>query len=188
MSSIVTPKGNQVVPERVLKLLRPLDFTSMYDLGNKKTDGVPYGVYFRGVGIKYDSIDLNGLDGTLRLDLRTRLNLEPRDLVANIGTSEHVLEQEPVFENVHRLSSSRMVHMVPRMYSWPGHGYWEYTMRFFEILATDNAYFIEKMYVDDFYTAICCSLRKTDDRTFIWRKGILYHLRRKKGRGGVAYR
>lgn len=110
------------VPPQVLSLLEPLTFKSMYDLGNKKTDGVPYNSYFRSLGITYDSIDLNGMDGALPLDLNADIELAARELVSNLGTSEHVLNQEACFRNVHNLSERRMVHWVPLAKRHPRHG------------------------------------------------------------------
>jgi hypothetical protein len=77
--------------------------------------------------IVYDSIDLNGLDGSLPLGLRPELNLPPREMVANIGTSEHVLNQKICFQNIHHLSSGRMTHWVPMGKRHPDHGFFGYS-------------------------------------------------------------
>lgn len=175
-----------IVPKQIIELMQPFDFDSMYELGNKKTKGVPYSVYYIDLGIVYDSIDLNGLDGALKLDLRKPIDLEPRKMVTNIGTSEHILEQKPVFENMHNLSNYRIVHGVPRLNSWKGHGYWEYTKRFFIRLAELNNYKIEKLYFDDYWKIICCSYKKKNIQ-FKWSNKLYKYLKRKQGKGGVSY-
>jgi hypothetical protein len=167
------PRGNPV-PKQVLDLLSPLTFQSMYELGNKKTAGVPYSGFFRSKGIIYDSIDLNGMDGALPLNLCEPIDLPPRDLVSNIGTSEHVLDQHSCFRNIHNLSSARMVHWVP-LQSWhPNHGLFGYTVDFFLHLAAENSYIVEKLYIETSYLSwklICCSLQKTNPSSkFRWRK------------------
>lgn len=150
-----------------------MTFRDMYDLGNKKTDGVPYADYFRSQGIVYDSIDLNGMDGAIPLDLNTRIDLPPRDLVSNIGTSEHVANQEACFRNIHELSRERMVHWVPLEKRHPTHGLYGYSVDFFLNIADENSYIVEKLYVETSFKdwkLICCSLRKKDHSSaFRWR-------------------
>jgi len=161
------------VPPQVLSLLEPLTFKSMYDLGNKKTDGVPYNGYFRSLGISYDAIDLNGMDGALPLDLNSEIKLAARELVSNLGTSEHVLNQEACFRNVHNLSERRMVHWVPLAKRHPRHGLYGYSVDFFIDLAEANDYEIDKLYIETSFKSwklICCSLTKRSARDFVWRE------------------
>lgn len=167
-----TKNRGKLIPVQVLKLLEPLDFLTMYELGNKKTGGIPYSQYFREKGITYDSIDINGLDGALQYDLNTPINLPPRDLVSNIGTSEHVLNQESCFNNIHNLSTKRMVHWVPLERRHPRHGLYGYSVEFFIDLAAANNYLINKLYIETSFKnwlLICCSLSMQGKQPFVWR-------------------
>lgn len=181
---------DQIIPLQVQNLMKPFDFSGVYELGNKKTKGVPYSKFYERRGIEYTSIDLNGLDGALPLDLSQPIDLPPRPMVANIGTSEHVLDQHAVFKNIHRLSSFRMVHWVPMASFHPQHGFWGYPLDFFERLAQANAYEIEKLYIEKSFknwTLLCCSLRKTvyTRQEFYWDgDGLTFN---PEGKGGVMY-
>ena len=71
------------------------------------------------MGISYDSVDLNGYDGALKLDCRQDISkeLEPGDILTNIGFSEHVgegdlienvmLNQYRFFKNMHDLARGK---------------------------------------------------------------------------------
>ena len=163
--------NTEIIPAEVLKLLEPIDYLPMYDLGNKKTNGIPYRDFFAKKKIVYDSIDLNGLDGSMPLDLNSELNLPPREMVANIGTSEHVLNQKVCFQNIHNLSSGRMAHWVPMERRHPTRGFFGYSFGFFINLASANKYEIEKLYTELSFKGwylICCSLKKTVPTAFVW--------------------
>ena len=180
-----------IIPRQVLKLISPLNFSSMYELGNKKTNGVPYSIFYKRKGIDYTSIDLNGLDGALALDLNDPVDLPARELVANIGTSEHVLDQKAVFQNIHNLSSYRMVHWVPLAFKHPEHGYWGYGEDFFAELAKLNNYIVEKLYVEKSFKSwqlVCCSFKKRESgRVFKWDENL--HITfNENGSGGVSYK
>ena len=161
------------IPESTIEFISPFDFKSMYDLGNKKTGKIPYSIYYRELGIEYDSIDLNGKDGALKLDLTKPIDLKPRDVVMNLGTSEHILNQEAVFRNIHNLSNYRMIHQVPIKGSRPGHGYWGYTYRFFKMLAVINDYEIIKMEFEERRQIICVSFKHILKTNFKWDRNLL---------------
>lgn len=131
------------VPRLELDVLGSLDgITSMYELGNKANANGTYKAYFESLGIHHISIDLNGQDGALALDLTQPLQLEPFDMVTNFGTTEHVEDQKPVFENIHLMATKRMAHVVPMVGNWKGHGQWYVKRDFFEELAAQNGYTI----------------------------------------------
>lgn len=126
----------------------------MIELGNKKTD-VVWKHEFEKMGISHTSIDWNGKDGALPLDLTKPIYIEQADVVTNFGTSEHVLDQEMCFENIHNLSKIWMVHQVPYVGNWENHGLKQYGFKcfkydetFFEDLAMKYNYEIEDMFVD----------------------------------------
>jgi len=178
-----------IVPDQVVSLIKPFDFNTIYELGNKKTNDKPYSIYYNSLGKDYVSIDLNGLDGALKLDLCEAISLPSRDIVFNIGTSEHVVEQEKVFLNIHNLSHHRMVHWVPFEKKHPEHGMWGYSKEFFIRLASINSYKIEKLYVEESFrnwTLLCCSLKKKHkDKEFVWRDDLpLFY--NEKGSFGVS--
>jgi 2-polyprenyl-3-methyl-5-hydroxy-6-metoxy-1,4-benzoquinol methylase len=183
-----------IIPAQVLNLVSPVDFKSAYELGNKKTKGVPYAISYRSRGIEYTSLDMNALDGAVPVDLSRPVDLPPKDIVMNIGTIEHVVDQEEAFKNVHVLAKSRMVHWVPLTDNHPDHGAWGYSFEFFKELARLNAYSIEKMYIENSFkhwNLVCCSLKKTVDtgRIFEWsdvlQKMLTYN---ENGTRGVDYR
>jgi hypothetical protein len=136
-----------------LEILAPIlpQVKTMIELGNKKTKFV-WKDYFEKMGISHTSIDLNGLDGALKLDLCTPLQLPEADVVTNIGTSEHVLDQEMCFENIDRFSKKWMVHQVPLVGNWIGHGdqdfeCYKYDEDFFKSLAEKYHYIIEDLFI-----------------------------------------
>jgi len=147
------------VPDLEWRLLAPIigEVRTMIELGNKKNKNGIFKKYFESIGIKHLSIDWNGKDGALKLDLNTRLwdVLFPADVVTNFGTSEHVEDQDSVFENIHHLSKKWMVHAVPFEGNWEGHGVKQdgkqcvrYSERFFTDLATKYHYTMEDYFID----------------------------------------
>lgn len=161
-----------IIPIQVINLIKPFDFHTIYELGNKKTDSRPYSIYYKAIGKEYTSIDLNGLDGALKLDLCDNINLPSRDVVFNIGTSEHVIDQKQVFLNIHNLSHHRMIHWVPFESKHKNHGMYGYNEEFFVKLANLNKYKIEKLYIEKSFknwTLVCCSLKKQNKNSeFVW--------------------
>lgn len=172
----IDKKISDIIPIPVLKLLKPFNFNSIYDLGNKKTNNKPYSIYYKEKNIEYNSIDINGKDGALKLDLTKPINLQSREMVSNIGTSEHVTNQEAVFKNIHNLSNFRIVHWVPVKDKRKDHGYYGYTKKFFKLLAELNYYEIEKLYYYNPRNIICCSYRKTKDLQFKWDEELLKYI------------
>ena len=177
-----------IVPIRVLDIMKPFNFKSMYELGNKKAKGQPpYRIYYKAINVEYTSIDLNGMDGAIKLDLRKPIDLPSRDMVANIGTAEHIMDQEAVFRNIHNLSHFRMVHWSRQAKLRPRHGCWGYEKDFFIMLAKLNDYVIEKLYINKKCKYICCSYKKINNNNFIWNSKLPL-FRNKHGSRGVKYR
>lgn len=181
--------NNNPIPQEFLDFIHPIDFQSMWDLGNKKTGKVLYKTYWESLGIKYDSIDLNGLDRAIKVDLQKPLSFPKRDMVMNLGTSEHILKQEPVFRNIHNLSNDRMIHMVPDAGKRKKHGYWGYYIMFFLILADINKYaLLRQIQYEPKRKIWMVSFRKSNNDEFVWGNILnkyLYH--NKHGIGGVTY-
>lgn len=164
-----------IIPIPVLEFIKPFNFDTVWELGNKKTNGKPYRLFYYNKlrVLKYDSIDINGKDGALKFNLNSLLDLEPRSLVTNIGTTEHVALQYAVFENIHNLSSDRMIHWVPLAGKRPDHGLYGYHEQFFRELAKINNYKINKFYIYKPRNIICCDFSKQNKESFKW-DDILY--------------
>src|SRR5215208_2927692 len=100
---------------------------TMLELGNKFNEqaGSSYKDWFtRNYGIEHVSVDINGLNGALALDLREPLApLAGRvfDMVTNIGTSEHVGESQAcVWKNMwdHLALGGHLVSVTPLPGDW----------------------------------------------------------------------
>ena len=120
---------------------------TMLELGNKVNPqvGVSYKDWFtRHCNIEHVSVDVNGLNGALALDLRQPLTpLEGRvfDMVTNIGTSEHVeSDQHCVWRNMwdHLAVGGHLVSITPLAGDWHWHGLWYPTEEFYDAFAYRN--------------------------------------------------
>jgi len=107
---------------------------------------VPAKKFFTAMGMEHTSIDQNGKDGALPLDLCLPITrpdlLESFDLVTNFGTIEHVDRQYPAWRNVHSLAKvgGLFLHLLPETGSWPGHCPYRYGPEFPAALARCCAY------------------------------------------------
>jgi hypothetical protein len=149
--------------------------TSIMELGNKKNPRGVYKHYFESIGIEHVSIDWNGQDGALPYDLQQPLPLDRTfDVVTDIGCIEHVEQQEPVWRNVHNFSHGYMVHILPLVNTWKGHGLYKYEMEFLRTLAQVNQYVIEVLDLKDWWgtkpnrICICARFKKEKETSFIW--------------------
>lgn len=100
--------------------------------------------YFESLGIIHTSIDLDGLNGSIQLDLTVPLTefYGKYDIVTNFGTSEHVRDQFECFKNIHYFCKNDgvMVHSVPLPGHWPKHCKYHYPLAFFVDLAASCNY------------------------------------------------
>ena len=135
------------IPDYLDRILYPLVGHRMLELGRKKTDEISYKSYFESLGIDHTSIDIKGGYGSLALDLTKPLDLEPFDMITNLGTTEHVSRQPPVWENIHNLLKPNgvLVSMTPLKGNWWWHGEWYPTEDFYQSFAHLNGYIIEFM-------------------------------------------
>ena len=124
----------------------------MMELGNQQMychadikEGSSAKPWFESQGVHHTSIDLNGKDGAIVLDLSTRIDnilwTGLFDIVTDFGTSEHV------GEGIHKLYNCRancynwcrvgglMLFMNPKTGHWPLHGYHYFTKEHYEKLA-----------------------------------------------------
>ncbi len=140
------------------KLLNPLVGSSMLELGNKIMGKIVYKGIFESFGFRHVSVDLNGRNGALKLDLTKPLNLGTFDMVTNIGTSEHVSEDNlagqiecwrNIVEAMHVGSVFVSITPLEGAQKWLRHGRWYPQEEFFVKLAKQNGMDAERIYADD---------------------------------------
>lgn len=115
------------------------------ELGNQKikfrSPRIPAKKYYKKLGVQeHVSIDLNGKNGALQIDLDFPVpgNLLNRfNMVTNYGTLEHVNNQYQAFKNMHDVCKKEgiMIHSFPPTGHWEGHGRYFYSEKFAEQLA-----------------------------------------------------
>lgn len=97
------------------------------------------------IGAKYTGFDLDDDPDTVKLDLNFDSVPEAHrgqyDLVTNLGTTEHVLNQYNAFKVMHELCrpGGLMIHEVPAG-GYPTHGFFNYNPKIFWQLAKANNY------------------------------------------------
>ena len=138
------------------ELLDPLVGCSMLELGNKVKGGQTYKEFFISRGFRHVSVDTNGLNGALPLDLTRPLHLGCFDMVTNIGTSEHVSEDDyagqiECWRNMLEALDigSVLICCTPKPGSWPRHGTWYPTEAFYDSLSRVNGLELERLYDSD---------------------------------------
>jgi hypothetical protein len=130
------------------------------------------------LGVEHISIDLNGEDEALPIDLDKSVPfilLNQFDVITNYGTIEHVNNQYQVFKNVHDMckNGGLIIHIFPLEGHWPAHCRYYYSEDFVRALAKACNYrIIDYITLDkDEYTApknlIAVSFIKKENRRFI---------------------
>ena len=136
--------------------------------------------YFEARSYQHTSVDLNGMNGALVLDLTQPEQftqfLGQFDVVTNSGTTEHVEPLEKQYESfliIHQCLKvgGVAVHIVPDAVShdtdgmWRGHCPFYYTAEFFDMLAAENGYvMIENTVINGLRAA---AFVKAADRPFM---------------------
>ncbi len=131
--------------------------------------------FFKQFGFQHTSIDLNGKDDALVLDLATPIDLGKQfSFATDFGTSEHVACLWQCLLNLHNhvVEEGRFFHVNPLAGNWPGHGNWYRDEEFYYAYAAMTGYKI----IDMKRTAACgntkdgwniwCLLEKTKDSKF----------------------
>jgi len=96
--------------------------------------------YFTKLGFDHTSFDINGQDGAIPIDLGLPIPGEFKnkfDIVTNFGTTEHVIRQQQVFKNIHKMLKvgGIVIHIVPLAYGpLKDHGVHQYDFSFFTAL------------------------------------------------------
>ena len=128
----------------------------MLELGDKQDAGRVYKPWFESLGFRHVSVDINGMNGALPLDLTKPLDLGTFDMVSNIGTSEHVSENDwggqvecwrNMFRSMH--VGSVLICDTPKPVHWKGHGTWYPTKEFYKELAKLNCMKLERLEEND---------------------------------------
>jgi hypothetical protein len=105
----------------------------------------PASMFWRWLGYKYLSIDIDGSAECMALDLNydsvPRSHLGAYQIVTNCGTTEHVANQLNAFKVIHELTSLHgvMIHNLPAQGMF-NHGLINYNPKFFWMLARSNGY------------------------------------------------
>jgi hypothetical protein len=125
----------------------------MFELGNQRfafPGGTTGKKYFEEHGMMHTSIDINGEDGALPLDLRNPELFDDfscrYDVLTNLGVTEHVepiAKQYECFSIIHNVvrPGGIMIHMIPDVEeldisgAWNGHCNVYYRKEFFDKLA-----------------------------------------------------
>ena len=164
---------------------------SMFELGNQRFIGGQFTTgkeHFENLGMTYTSVDLNGEDGALPLDLRCpELFYEFRckyDILTNLGTTEHVEpieKQYECFSIIHDVvkPGGIMIHMVPDLEELQNSGAWKdhcsiyYRKEFFtELTEACNYTILENKVIFGLRSVV---LRKETARAFTTNKDF-FHL------------
>ena len=110
------------------------------------------GDFFRSIGCLYTSIDLNGKEDSLQIDLREDITKYPlstgttkelselinvADIIVDCGTSEHVDNQYHNFKNQFNIlkEDGLVLNILPKKGHWEFHCKYKYTVSFFEKLS-----------------------------------------------------
>jgi len=132
--------------DRPLAEFRPADVAAF-------ADGGYLGALLKTVGFGYLALDLFAAPDTRLFDLNLQLVPDELrgqfDLVTNLGTTEHVLNQLLCMQTMHDLAKQGGViyHDLP-VGGYFNHGYFKYTPVFFQDIADSNSYEIVVMHID----------------------------------------
>jgi len=166
------------------ELYTPLVGKTMLELGNKRNGEWTYKRYFESLGHQHMSVDINGLDGALPLDLTKPLTLGTFDMISNIGTSEHVTPQAPCWRNMLEAMhiGSVLVSTTPKCGHWQWHGEWYPYPRFYHELCALNGLAMERLYISGETPRqmwFCRAVRATDKPFVMPDEKLIYFNRRR---------
>ena len=121
-------------------------------------------------GVQHVSIDVNGRDGSVPLDLNHQIHLPTSDVLTNYGTLEHVKNQYAGWKNAHDLTRPNgiMIHAVMLADNHEGHSRYLYTHSFIAELILLMGYetLANEMLGKKGFKYVFLALRK-DNRPFI---------------------
>lgn len=156
------------------ELLNPLVGNTMLELGNKVKGELVYKDVFEGLGMVHVSIDMNGLNDALPIDLRQPFDLGTFDMITNFGTTEHVSVNDyagqvacwkNLLDAMHVGSVLVSITPKPRAQRWTRHGRWYPTVEFFYNLAEVNGLEVERAYTDA--SLVYARLTRLSEKEFV---------------------
>jgi hypothetical protein len=149
---------NDTLPADEWALYEPIidEVKTMIELGNKKNANGTYKAMFEKNGIEHTSVDWNGEDGALNVDLREDLKLSDIglkrkvDCVTNIGTTEHCSPQGLVWHNILRWLKvgGYFVSVTPKPEQWWWHGEFYPTAEWYQSFCDLNGLEVITLHVD----------------------------------------
>jgi hypothetical protein len=157
---MITDDAAWLLVEACRHLQKPMRGLKVCELGNQ-VSGWKFHVSVKKImqwlGAEHTSIDLNGLDGSLKLDLSQPLPkslLGQFDLVTNAGTTEHVVtsndfcDQWQVFKSIHDLAkpTAAILHVIPSENGYHCECGYMYTHDFIRKLADACRYRVVEFY------------------------------------------
>jgi len=189
----------QAIEENIRRSIGDIRGINMLELGNQELGASSSErtakQYFEARGVNHTSIDLNGLDGAVVVDLSKPSDrsdwIGHFDVVTNCGTTEHVDPydaQYEAFRNIHTWlrPGGIAIHVLPDVHALEEYGTWRghcenyYSREFVEMLATANGYKILDMQFSNNVLVFC--LRKTRDVPFMSdRATFISHVSYRKG-------
>lgn len=165
--------NNYLKGPKLMEWLKDNDFDLPIG-GEQHPQGVVSKLFWEKVGFIHTSIDMNEYDGALHVDLRTPVPVElvnKFDIVYDGGTGEHVDNQYNLFKNCHDMVKvgGIVVHILPKVGSFPGHCSYYYTVETFNKLGNLNSYNIKELYDHDADGGlmVCAVFEKVLNKPFI---------------------
>lgn len=177
----ITPTSLNFALDAIERAGLKLNRLRMVELGNQHfywTDEITYKVakdYFESLGVMHASIDINGEDGALPLDLSKEILFQREwfDVLTNFGTSEHVSNQYECWRNTHNLVrvGGLFIHVLPKIGYFKDHSEYHYNYIFFQALAQMCGYTIlsPPALIGIDHTQVYVAMVKKEDVPFISR-------------------
>lgn len=122
--------------------------------GEQHSHGIVSKLFWEYIGFVHTSIDMNGYDGSLNIDLRKPVPsefLNKFNIVYDGGTGEHVDNQYSLFKNCHDIvmEGGTIIHILPKTGHFPNHCSYYYTIETFEKLNELNGYKTKELFEHD---------------------------------------
>ena len=150
--------GNSYIKPSAIKWIKEknpqfseLEKNKQIRMPESHTEAWVAGDFFKALGCLYSSIDLNGKENSLQVDLREDITHYPTlkgtqelselinvaDVIIDCGTSEHVDNQYHNFKNQFNIlkEGGLVLNILPKKGHWEFHCKYKYTVNFFEKLS-----------------------------------------------------
>lgn len=134
---------------------------SILELGNQimnleDTQGVSAKRFYSEMGFAHTSIDQNGKDEALNLNLSSEIKdkrIDTYDLITDMGTTEHVEDLYNCLLNVYNAchEGTIIIHKNPKTGNFPNHGNHFFTLEFWKQYAWMVGYEVVELYEHPIY-------------------------------------